>query len=251
MLATDGLFDNLDLVVFVDEVTDWELEYFPQEGGGVRSIYNPGIGQYDISITTGPSYNTKRMEAAATFVEMAKGAADPASASVLRYLVMRNSDSAGADEAAKLLKTMLPPQALQALDSKEPIPPQVQAQMQQMQQRMQQMSEAGQKLQQENVQLKAGVAKAQIETASDQRIEAMRLQAEAAAEQMRLQAEGGIEQMRLQMERRDEAMRRMFEEREAKREADFRRWEALLEARTDVVVAKINAENRPEPALSQ
>src|SRR3990167_5069987 len=107
-----------------------------QGASGIQSIYNPGIGKYDVSITVGPSYNTKRMEAAATFVEMAKGAADPASAAVLRYLVMRNSDTAGSDEAAKLLKALLPPQALQAMETGAPIPPQVQAAMQQMQQKM-------------------------------------------------------------------------------------------------------------------
>jgi hypothetical protein len=36
-------------------------------------VFNPGVGKYDVSITVGPSYNTKRMEAAATFVELAKG----------------------------------------------------------------------------------------------------------------------------------------------------------------------------------
>ncbi len=142
------------------------------DAGGIRNIYNPGLGKYDIALTVGPSYNTKRMEAQATFVEMAKGAADPASAAILRYLVMRNSDTAGSDEAAKLLKTMLPPQALQALASPQPIPPQVQAQMQQMQQQMGQMKEAGQKLQQENLTLKSGaqaqMAKVQVDAKSKQ-----------------------------------------------------------------------------------
>ena len=123
---------------------------------GMKQIFNPSVGKYDVSISVGPSYNTKRQEAAATFVEMSKGSADPASAAVLRYLVMRNSDAAGSDEAAKLLKTLLPPQALQALSSNQPIPPEVQAQMQQMMQKMQLMQEEGQKLQQENVKLKSG-----------------------------------------------------------------------------------------------
>ena len=123
---------------------------------GIESIYNPGVGKYDVSITVGPSYNTKRMEEAATYVEMSKGAADPASAAVLRYLVMRSSDSAGSEEAARLLKTLLPPQTLQAMESKGPVPPQVQAMVQEMQMKMQQMMEEGQKLQEENMKLKSG-----------------------------------------------------------------------------------------------
>jgi hypothetical protein len=140
--------------------------------GSIQRIYNPGVGKYDVAITVGPSYNTKRMEAAATFVEMSKGSADPASAAVLRYLVMRNSDSAGSDEAAKLLKTLLPPPALQALASKQPIPPEAQMQMQQMGQKMQQMGQEMQKMQQENVQLKAGaqegMAKVQVDAQEGQ-----------------------------------------------------------------------------------
>ena len=211
--------------------------------GSVKNIYNPTIGKYDIAITVGPSYNTKRMEAAATFVEMAKGSADPASAAVLRYLVMRNSDSAGADEAAKLLKTLLPPQALQALDSNDPIPPKVLMQMQQMQAQVQAMQEAGQKLQQENQQLKAGVAQAQIKAQSDERIA-----------QVEVSAEAQLEKMRQMMEAQAAEMQRQAEEREARREAEFERWKALLEAATKVDVAQIQARsaeraaaNRPQP----
>ena len=205
--------------------------------GAISRIYNPGVGKYDVSITVGPSYNTKRMEAAATFVELAKGSADPGSAAVLRYLTVRNSDFSGADEAAKMLKALLPPQVA---DPNEPIPPRAVAEMQKMAAGMQAMREAGAKLQQENVQLKAGVAQAQIKAQADERVAAMEMQAEAR-----------MEAMRAQMEQRDMAMRRMMEEAEARREAEFKRWEALLEARTDIQVAHINAENRPEPARAQ
>ncbi len=149
---------------------DQETSY--REVEGVGSIYNPGVGKWDVSITTGPSYNTKRMEAQATFVEMAKGAADPASAAILRYLVMRNSDASGSDEASKLLKTVLPPQALQAMASKDPIPPQVQAMMQQVQAKAAAMQEEMAKLQQENVQLKAGAQVQAIKINADQQASA-------------------------------------------------------------------------------
>ncbi len=154
-----------------------------QTDSGVKSIYNPGVGKYDVSITVGPSYSTKRMEDQAIFVEMAKGAADPASAAILRYLVMRNSDTPGALEASKLLKSMLPPQALQALESKEPIPAQAQAQIQQLTQQVQAMQKAGDELHQENQKLKAGEAVAIKKVAvsaqeGQQKIEVDRQQAE-------------------------------------------------------------------------
>ena len=156
--------------------------------GGIESIYNPSVGRYDVTITVGPSYNTKRMEAAATYVEMAKGAADPASAAILRYLVMRNSDTAGSDEAAKLLKTMLPSQALQAMQSKGPIPPEAQAMMQKAQQQVAQAQEIIQKLGQENTQLKAGVQAdmAKVQADHDSKMKALLLEADVEEEKARL-----------------------------------------------------------------
>ena len=174
----------------------------PQADGSIKSIYNPGVGQYDVAITVGPSYNTKRMEAAATFVEMSKGSADPASAAVLRYLVMRNSDSAGSDEATKLLKTLLPPQALQALDSKEQIPPRVQAMLAQVEQKMAMMQEEGQKLQQENVQLKAktqeGMAKVELDrevATAEYNLNKQKIADEADLAERKAQAEFKLKQL--------------------------------------------------------
>jgi hypothetical protein len=182
--------------------------------GAMQAIYNPGVGKYDVTTTVGPSYNTKRMEAAATFVEMAKGSADPASAAVLRYLVMRNSDSAGADEAAKLLKSLLPPQTLQAMESKEPIPPQVQAQMAQMQAQGAQMQEGLQKLAQENMQLKAGTQAdmAKIAATREAKMAELKMEREVQDERNRLareqaQAEIDLAELKAAAELRLEKMR--------------------------------------------
>jgi hypothetical protein len=162
-----------------------EQAYSEVNGEG---IYNPGVGKYDVSVATGPSYNTKRQEAVATFVEMAKGAADPASAAILRYLVMRNSDTAGAEEAAKLLRTMLPPPALQALESKQPIAPEAQAAIQQAQQQVAAIQEDYQKTKQENMQLKAGVQSdmAKIQADHDAKMKELQLKAAIAEEEARL-----------------------------------------------------------------
>ena len=192
-----------------------------QTNDGVKRIYNPGVGEYDVTITVGPSYNTKRMEAAATFVELAKGSADPASAAVLRYLTVLNSDFSGADTAAKMLKGLLPPQVA---DPNEPIPPRAMAQIAKMQQGVQLMQEEMEKLQKQNAELKAGIP----------------------AAQMKINAEAQIEQMRVAMEARDNEMQRRFEEQEARRQAEFDRWQALLEASTEVRVAHIQAAAKPQ-----
>ena len=41
--------------------------------GKVQSIYNLGVGTYDVTVTTGPSYNTKRMEAAEAMLKITEG----------------------------------------------------------------------------------------------------------------------------------------------------------------------------------
>ena len=233
ILGEDGEFQSVQL----DPEQQQAMTETQDMHGGIQRIYNPGIGKYDVSITVGPSYNTKRMEDQAIFVEMAKGAADPGSAAVLRYLVMRNSDSPGAQEASKLLKALLPPPILQAISSKQPMSPEAMAQIQQMQQQMQGLQEGAQKLQQENVQLKAGVAKAQIQAQTDERIAGMEMQAEQR-----------LEAMRTQFEARDAEMQRRLEAAEAQRNAEFERWKALLEARTDIGVAQIQAHTQKQVA---
>jgi hypothetical protein len=204
-----------------------------QTPGGIKAIYNPSLGKYDVSITVGPSYNTKRMESAATFVELAKGASDPGSAAVLRYLTVRNSDFPGSDEAAKMLRALLPPQVAAVIGDKDPVPKLI-AQLTQMQQGMKQMQEAGQKLQEENMKLKAGIPQAQIKAQAEQQIESQRMQFEAQAQARELQMKAAADER----ERRMEAIAR---DQEMRQEAMLARFEALLKANTAVEVAEISA----------
>jgi len=76
---------------------------------GVKSIYNLSVGNYDVTVTVGPSYNTKRMEAATLFTDLANTAKDPVSATVMRYLAIKNSDFPGAEIGAEMMEKLLPP----------------------------------------------------------------------------------------------------------------------------------------------
>ena len=156
---------------------------------GMESIYNPGVGKFDVSITVGPSYNTKRMEDQALYVEMAKGASDPVSAAVMRYLTVRNSDTPGAQEAAKMLKALLPPQVLQAMASNQAIPPEAQAQMVKMQQQMQMMQEEGAKMKEELVKAQAGVQEgmAKVQVGAQEGQAKLQLQAQQTQAELALQ----------------------------------------------------------------
>jgi hypothetical protein len=168
---------------------------------GMKSIFNPGVGKYDVSISVGPSYNTKRMEAQATFVELAKGATDPISAAVLRYLTVKNSDFDKADEAAKMLRALLPPPVLQALSGNEQIPPVAQAMLAQAQQQVQALS---QELQQEQAGTKQAAMKVQAD--HDAKMKALALEEQVQKEKARLAREQAAEEARLARKRAEDEM---------------------------------------------
>ncbi len=67
-----------------------------------------GQGTYDVRVKIGPSYATRRAEAADSMLQFIQ--AVPQAASVAGDLVARNMDWPGADEIAERLKRVLPPQ---------------------------------------------------------------------------------------------------------------------------------------------
>jgi hypothetical protein len=66
---------------------------------------------YDVRVTVGKSFLTKRTEAVSAMLEFAK-TLPPNLQMLFVDLIVKNSDWPGADELAKRLRNMLPPQAL-------------------------------------------------------------------------------------------------------------------------------------------
>lgn len=89
-------------------------------------------GRYDVTIDTGPSYTTKRVEAAESMTEFMR--TFPQAAPVIGDLYAKAQDWPMSDEIAKRLKVLLPP-GLQEGEDGKPAPPdpaqQAAAQMQQ------------------------------------------------------------------------------------------------------------------------
>jgi hypothetical protein len=107
-------------------------------------IYDLTTGRYDVVVETGPSYNTKREEAATQMVEMMR--AYPQGAPLMVDLLAKNLDWPGADEIAERFKAMLPPQV-------QGVNPETQALQQQLMQLQQQAMQQISQLQQQNEQL--------------------------------------------------------------------------------------------------
>lgn len=69
---------------------------------------NPlNVGKYDVKVSVGPNYSTKRQETAENMIEFVR--AFPAAAGVVGDLVAKHMDWPGADEFSERLKKVLPP----------------------------------------------------------------------------------------------------------------------------------------------
>jgi len=75
-----------------------------------RQIFDPTVGTYGVTVTIGPSYATKRIEAVEQLMAFAR--ALPEKGALIAHLIAKYSDWPGADEAYKILLKALPPQLL-------------------------------------------------------------------------------------------------------------------------------------------
>ena len=111
----------------------------PFQEGLKTMMHDLDAGKYDVTITTGPSYSTKRQEAVESMLSLTKNM--PQTAPIISDLLVRQMDWPMAQECADRLKKTLPPGiAEDDKDKQMPVPPQVQAQMQQMGTMIQQLT---------------------------------------------------------------------------------------------------------------
>ncbi|MCF6327583.1 MAG: hypothetical protein L3J21_09875 [Devosiaceae bacterium] len=108
--------DSEDFVALNQTVLD-------EETGKTIVINDLSVGKFDLIVKAGPSYSTQREEAAAVMGEMLN--ANPDLWQVIGDLVAKNMDWPGADEFAKRLKKMIPPEILdeQPEEGAEEAPP--------------------------------------------------------------------------------------------------------------------------------
>ena len=99
------------------------------QGGPLAAVYDLAAGKYDLTVEAGPSFTTRREEAASQMIELIR--AFPEAAPVLGDLLAKHLDWPGADEIAQRLKALLPPQ-LQAQGPGASPAPQVAALQQQL-----------------------------------------------------------------------------------------------------------------------
>jgi hypothetical protein len=101
----------------------------------IDTIYNPGVGKYDVVATTGPGYATKRQEALEAMGQLLQG--NPQLWAVAGDLFVKNMDWPGAQEMAKRFAKTIDPKFLSDGEDN----PELQAAQQQLQAMAQQMDQ--------------------------------------------------------------------------------------------------------------
>jgi hypothetical protein len=144
------------------------------EGGAVIPINDLTMGKYDVRISVGPAYETKRQEAAEGMFAFMQ--ALPQAGPLIADLIAKMQDWPESDRVAERLRKLLPP----GMAEEDPGPEQMQAQQMQMQ-AQQQAAEAQQAM------AEAELRKAQAE-ATEAEADAIKAQAEAQVAMAQLNA---------------------------------------------------------------
>jgi guanyl-specific ribonuclease Sa len=141
--------DESDQMVKIDPSQGEAVREVKKPNGKIEKIYNLGIGEYDVTVSVGPSYTTKRQEAADGMIQLAQ--ANPELFGMIGDVIVKNLDWPGADEIAKRLKKMLPPNLQDAPEGTPELPEEAQMIVDQMSQGLQQaqqgLQEAGMTIQ--------------------------------------------------------------------------------------------------------
>ena len=153
-----------------------------EQGIVLEKVYNPSVGKYDVVVTTGPNYATKRQEAMESMGQVLQG--NPQLWGVAGDLVVKNMDWPGAQELAKRLAKTIDPKLIS--DDEDPAMQAARQTIEEMGAQMQQMASMLQSVQQSMEAQKLEIDRFKAETDAEVKAyeaETRRLQAVAAGMQ--------------------------------------------------------------------
>lgn len=145
-----------------------------EQGQAIMKMHDLTAGKYDLTVKTGPSFTTRREEAAAQMTELIR--AFPDAAPIVGPELAKNLDWPGADKIAEKMEA-----AQQAGDP------------QQVQKQMQEMGGQLQKLQQENQKLKQDKSDKILEIQTEAQLEQMKIESEEKIALAKAQSQQQIE----------------------------------------------------------
>ena len=139
------------------------------------------VGKYDVNVSSGPSYTTRRLEAVDSMLAFAQ--AVPGAAQYIIDLIAKNSDWPGADEIAERLRKLLPPGMAEQEPEEDMSPEQLQ-QLRQQQQQQQLLQQIQQQLQQAEMAEKAAKVEKAMGDAKKAHATAGKLAAETEGQEL-------------------------------------------------------------------
>lgn len=111
ILGEDGTIDyvSINKPVWDEQAQDW------------RTVNDVRVGKYDVTISTGPSYTTQRMETLDAMMQLAQSQGPMAM--LAQYGVLKNMDTPGMEEVREAMRRMLVGQGLLEPSEDDPPPP--------------------------------------------------------------------------------------------------------------------------------
>ena len=167
--------DGKTKTVKIDPTQPEPVRKIQDENGIVlEKIYNPSVGKYDVAVTTGPSYYTKRQEAMAAMGEILQ--ANPELWAVAGDLFVKNMDWPGAQEIAERLAKTIDPKLLEDSDDSPALQAaqqQIQAMAAEMEQMFNMLQNVNQSIEVRDVEVKEAMARIAAFKAETDRLKAM------------------------------------------------------------------------------
>ncbi len=246
-----------------DMTSDYKMINTTRQGkDGYEEVYDLRTGQYDVTVTTGPSFATRRQEAAETYQQLFGG--NEMVFPLIADLLVKSMDLPYAEKIAERLATLLPPEVRELDNQQTDVPPQVMAMMQQAEAAMAQVQEQMQVVEQASVELetdKAGVEKlianldkdqAQFEAKVAQEVAKLaKLKADLTIQATNDTSEGVIETVRQQASEEAQAFNAAVAEEIAKGIAVIQAQAEQITAQAAQAVDQIRAEKDVKPRVSR
>jgi len=159
----------------------------------IQQALDVSAGRYSLTVSQGPSHQTKRQEQAASMIEFL--GVYPDAGPLIADMLVESMDWVGAEEIAKRLKFSLPPQ-LQGEESQQDPKMQVVALQGQLQQMSQQHEEITKALQALNEERRTKV----LELSSKERIASMNAEVELMAIRAKMEGEANLKLLTAQID---------------------------------------------------
>ena len=194
---------------------------------GVEGIYNLGVGRYDVVVSVGPSFQTRRQDATDALTKFIQ--AYPAVFPQIGDLLAENMDWPGSKKVAARLRKMLPPNLQEDVDAST-MPPEVQSKLQQLESQLEQVTEAYQQTKQaldtdkakqdaqveiKSRQIAADAASQERELQSKVQLEAIKQEGENARALARIEQDRASEVLQSEVHRLDGLIERIKRESES------------------------------------